>query len=112
MQDTGLKIRSFISENFLFGRADEALADDDSLIEQGVIDSTGVLLLVAFLEKECGVHVEDEDIVPENLDTISRLAAFVSRKRPLEGNANAPISSNSSRVACDHVAANLLAGVG
>lgn len=111
MQDTGLKIRTFISENFLFGRADGNLADDDSLIEQGIIDSTGVLVLVAFLETEYGVRVADEDIVPDNLDTINRLTAFVLRKGQARDEGNAPIHANSTRLTCDSARADLLAGV-
>jgi acyl carrier protein len=57
------------------------LGDGDSLIDAGLIDSTGVLELVGFLEQEFGIDVADEDLVPENLDSIARLAAFIDRKR-------------------------------
>jgi acyl carrier protein len=67
-------------DNYLFGREDENLCDEDSLIENGVIDSTGVLQLVSFVEDNFGVHVEDDDIVPDNLDSLSKLTLFVSRK--------------------------------
>jgi acyl carrier protein len=80
MDEIRLKLRAFITDNFLFGRVDETLSDEDSLIENGIIDSTGVLQLVSFLEDDCGVHVDDDEIVPDNLDSLSRLTAFASRK--------------------------------
>jgi acyl carrier protein len=80
MEEIRLKLRAFITDNFLFGRSDERLSDEDSLIENGVIDSTGVLQLVSFLERDCGVHVEDDEIVPDNLDSLSKLTAFICRK--------------------------------
>lgn len=81
MDEVQETLRLFITENFLFGRDNEELADSDSLIEKGVIDSTGVLMLVSFLEKDMGVRVEDDEIIPDNLDTIDQLTAFVARKR-------------------------------
>jgi acyl carrier protein len=75
-----LELRQFIVDNFLFGRADEALAGNDSLLERGIIDSTGVLELVGFLEQKYGITIQDEELVPENLDSIDRLVRFVSRK--------------------------------
>lgn len=83
MEDILTKVRAFIVDNFLFGRDDEALSNEDSLIESGVIDSTGVLMLVSFLEQSLGVHVEDDEIVPDNLDSIDRLARFAARKLAL-----------------------------
>jgi len=55
-------IRRFIFENFLFGEPDDSLGDKDSFLEKGVIDSTGILELVAFLEERFGVKIEDEDL--------------------------------------------------
>jgi acyl carrier protein len=74
-------IRAFIVDAFLFGDETGAPDADASLIENGVIDSTGVLELVAFLEQTYGLQVGDADIVPENLDSIARIAAFVAGKR-------------------------------
>lgn len=74
------KLREFIIENFLFGDTDYALADDASLIENDVIDSTGVLELVAFLEEGFGVKMADADIVPANLDTITRITDYLLSK--------------------------------
>lgn len=74
------RVRAFIVENFLFGDASQAPADDESLIENDVIDSTGVLELVAFIEESFGLTMADGDIVPANLDTLERIAAFVSAR--------------------------------
>jgi acyl carrier protein len=72
-------IRNFIFENFILDVEDN-LKDDDSLLEKGVIDSTGVLELVAFIEEKYGFTVEDEELVPENLDSIRNIAEFILRK--------------------------------
>ncbi len=73
-------IREFIVSNFLLGGGAPP-ADHASLLDEGIIDSTGVLELVEFLERRFGVRVEDREMVPENLDGITRIAAFVTRKR-------------------------------
>ena len=74
-------VRAFVVENFLFGDATQAPADDASLIENDVIDSTGVLELVAFIEERFGLTMDDADIVPANLDSLDRIAAFVNSKQ-------------------------------
>lgn len=80
MTDTTSRIRAFIVENFLFGD-DGALVDDQaSLIDADLVNSTGILELVSFLEAEFGLSIADPEIVPENLDSVARLAAFVERK--------------------------------
>lgn len=75
------KIRDFITKNFLFDSTDSGLNDSDSFLDKGIIDSTGMLELVAFLEESFGVKVADEELVPENLDSVDRLAEFISRKK-------------------------------
>ena len=75
-------LRAFIAENFLF-RADADISDDQSLLESGVIDSTGVLELIAFLEATYGISIADEEIVPENLDSIDSMACYLARKLPV-----------------------------
>ena len=77
-------LRSFIRENFLFGEKD-AFADDDSLLGLGIIDSTGVLELVTFLENEYRIAVADEELVPDNLDSIANLTRFITAKRVCSG---------------------------
>ena len=74
------KVRAFIESNFYVPEG-QALADDASLLDGGVIDSTGVLELVGFLQDELGVEVADDEMVPENLDSIAKIEAFVLRKQ-------------------------------
>ena len=73
-------VRGFVTDNFLFGRKNVSLDGDDSLLEQGLIDSTGVLELVSFIENKFEIKVEDDDLVPDNLDSINRLIAFIEAK--------------------------------
>jgi acyl carrier protein len=73
------KIRAFVVENFLFGN-DEGLKDDSSFLDEGIIDSTGILELVSFLEEAFSISVDDEDLVPENLDSINNVTGYLERK--------------------------------
>jgi acyl carrier protein len=77
--DTVQPVRRFVVENFLFGR-DEGLNEDESFMESGIVDSTGVLQLVAFLETTYEIKVDDEELVPENLDSIRSISAFLRSK--------------------------------
>jgi acyl carrier protein len=74
------EIRRFIGENFLYREDVEALSDEASLLEAGVIDSTGVLELIGFLETRFGIEVADEEMLPQNLDSIRAISAYVQRK--------------------------------
>lgn len=80
MQTTDIEreIRNFLVNNYLFGRA-EALRDDESLLDN-VIDSTGVLELVVFLQDSFDITVEDEEVVPDNLESVRNVVAYVERK--------------------------------
>lgn len=75
------QLRSFILNNYLFTDDESFLDDDDSFLEKGIIDSTGIMEVILFLEQEFGIRVEDEEMVPENLDSVSRIVAFVRRKK-------------------------------
>jgi acyl carrier protein len=81
MQVTEKEIRNFIVQNFLFGRDDGSLKSDTSFLDSGIIDSTGVMELVMYVEKNCGLKVEDQELDPANLDSINRLAKFIERKQ-------------------------------
>jgi len=70
-------IRGYILENFLFTGDNGRLQDDASFLEEGIVDSTGVLELVMFVEETFGIAVEDEEIVPENFDSVAQLAHYV-----------------------------------
>jgi acyl carrier protein len=74
------KVKSFITTNF-YVPDPAALGDDDSLLDKGVVDSTGVLEIIGFLEQEFGLSVDDAEILPENLDSIGRIAAFIGKKK-------------------------------
>lgn len=74
------KIRAFIFSNFLFDADQGALENDASFMEQGIIDSTGVLELVEWLEETFSIKVEDDELIPGNLDSVNRLGQFIARK--------------------------------
>jgi acyl carrier protein len=78
--DIGLAVRRFISENFLFRDDGDAITHDQSLLDAGIIDSTGVLELVSFLEATFAIDVHDDEILPENLDSIRAITDYVSSK--------------------------------
>jgi acyl carrier protein len=86
MTDTiAQEIKDFVVANFLYGQEDHKLASDQSFLENGIIDSTGVLELVAFLEQRFGISVADRELLPENLDSIQNASAFVARKLAAPG---------------------------
>lgn len=73
-------VRDFVVDYFLFGDGD-ALQDDTSFLDEGIIDSTGILELVAFLEETCTIVVKDEELIPENLDSIANIMQFLEKKQ-------------------------------
>lgn len=78
--DLANTIRAFVIDNFLFGDEGD-LKNEISLLDAGIIDSTGILELVAFLEEQFGFRIEDDEMIPENLDSIDNISAFVIRKQ-------------------------------
>ncbi len=81
MLDTRAEIRNFIIDNFMMGMNPDELSDSDSLLDKGIIDSTGVLELVGFLEENYKFRVEDEELVPENLDSVNNLIKYIEKKK-------------------------------
>lgn len=79
------EIRAFIVENFLFGDESQVPADETSLIETDLVDSTGILEMVLFLEERFAISVADAEIVPDNFDSVARLVTFVNGKRATAG---------------------------
>ena len=75
------QLRDFIVDAFLFGEGGDSFGDDDSLLERGILDSTGVLELVAYLNERFQIKVSDDELVPENFDSVNRLGAFVQKKQ-------------------------------
>ena len=74
------QVRQYIAENFLFSDDGYPLSDDASFLQEGIVDSTGVLELIIFVEEQFKVSVEDAEVVPENFDSISQLAGYIRRK--------------------------------
>jgi len=74
------KIRAFIEETFILTDEKVELAEDQSLMDLGIIDSTGVFALIDFIEDIFGISIADDEVLPENLDSISRITAFIKRK--------------------------------
>jgi acyl carrier protein len=83
MEPLTAELRKFITDNFLFGDVSGAFAfsDDDSFQERGIVDSTGVLELVCHLQERYAIAIDDDELVPDNLDSLAKVARFVEQKR-------------------------------
>lgn len=81
MPDTTERVREYLLTNFLFGQADRMPEGEDSLVDSGVVDSTGILELIEFLEETFSIAIADSETVPENLDSIGGIERFVRGKR-------------------------------
>lgn len=81
MENIKAQVRKYIEDNFLLGAGIRVPDDDDSLIDHHVLDSTGFLELVAHLEDTYAIKIADQEMIPENLETLNRVAAFIARKR-------------------------------
>lgn len=80
MQNIQQELRQFVIDNFLFGQGNGNLRNNDSFLDKGIIDSTGVLELVVFLEEKYHIKIEDRELAPDNLDSINNLLRFVETK--------------------------------
>lgn len=74
------KIKDFIVAEYLFDDPDADFDDDESLLDSGIIDSTGVIELISFIEEEFDIEVKDEEMIPDNLDSLNKLASYIERK--------------------------------
>ncbi len=74
------QIRDYILENFLFTKDAAALGTDESFLAKGIIDSTGMLEVIYFVEDKFGIRIEDAEMIPENLDSVRNIVRFVERK--------------------------------
>lgn len=83
MEDITAAIRTYIAQNILFSGETYPYSDDASLLDEGIVDSMNVLELVNFVEDQFGIKVSDHEIVPDNFDSVRRLATFIERKRPV-----------------------------
>lgn len=75
------KVRDYILENFLFSDDKSLIAYDDSFLEKGILDSTGILEVIHYLEDEFGIQIEDDEMIPENLDSVNNIKTFLSKKK-------------------------------
>lgn len=81
MDNVKKQLRDYIVENFLFGDTDTKFEDSDSFMELGILDSTGILEVISYLEENFSIKVEDDELLPENLDSIDNIANFISSKK-------------------------------
>ena len=79
VSDVADRVRGFLVDSFLLGD-DDGFANDESLLDSGIVDSTGVMEVVTFLEESFGISIDDEELIADNLDSVDRLAGFVHRK--------------------------------
>jgi acyl carrier protein len=77
-------LRQFVIETFLFGKDDGRLSVGDSFLEKGLVDSMGIMTLVSYVEEKYGIKVEDSELVPENWDSVDRIARYVASKEAVE----------------------------
>jgi acyl carrier protein len=75
------EVKKFIAKNFLFSDDADAVREDQSLMSSGTLDSTGILELIMFVEERFGLKVADEEMLPENFDSVNAIASFIARKR-------------------------------
>jgi len=78
---TEAKVREYILDNFLFTDDQNALSSEDSFMNKGIVDSTGMLEIIYFIEDEFEMSVDDEEMVPENLDSVNNIVGFLNRKK-------------------------------
>jgi len=75
------KIREYVLENYLFTDDDSALNSADSFMESGILDSTGILEIIYFIEDEFGIKIGDDEMIPENLDSVNNIVVFIDKKK-------------------------------
>ena len=90
-------LKRFIGENFMFDDEADSLPEDASFLEAGIIDSTGVLELVAHVESRYGIAIADHELIPSNFDSIGALARFIQRKRGSDGGSHGGINDRLAR---------------
>ena len=81
MQQIEQEVRQFVIENFVFESDNRSFSNDDSFFDTGLLDSMGVLTLVEFVKEKYGISIEDDELLPENWDSVNRIAAFVQARR-------------------------------
>jgi len=79
--DVEMIVKDFIEKHFLYRKDEKNISSDESLLNSGLIDSTGIFELISFLEKEFNIEVRDEEVVPDNFETINNIVQLVNLKR-------------------------------
>ncbi len=74
------KVKTFVKDNFISSSGLTTINEDDSFLKRGIIDSTGVLELVSFIEETFDIKIEDEELIPDNLDSLNKITAYVMGK--------------------------------
>jgi len=77
------EVNDFIVENFLFGDLTHKIGDNDSFMDNGIINSTGILELIDFIEETYKIHVEDNELIPENLDSLNNISSYINSKQKI-----------------------------
>ena len=80
MEQIEQELRQFVIDNFLFGEGEEKFSNDDSFLDTGIVDSMGILQLVSFVQEKYAIRVADDELMPDNWDSVRRVAGFVQRK--------------------------------
>lgn len=80
------RIRKFIFENYMFGGSEADLDNDDSFLEKGIVDSTGILELIMFVEEEYSIEVADDEVIPDNFDSVNKLCLYITKKKANRSN--------------------------
>jgi acyl carrier protein len=78
--DIATVIRKYVLENYLFTDNEDELRNDDSFLDKGILDSTGILEIITLIEESFGIKVEDAEMIPENLDSVNNIVAYVTKK--------------------------------
>jgi len=74
-------IRKYVLENYLFTDNEDELKNDDSFLEKGILDSTGILEIITLIEEQFGIKVDDAEMIPENLDSVNNIVSYVNKKK-------------------------------
>ena len=80
-KETQEQVRNFVIENLLLGEEEENFTNGQSFLDSGLIDSTGILEIIAFLEDEYDITIKDDEMIPENLDSVERIVAFLEKRK-------------------------------
>lgn len=80
-KETQDQVRNFVIENLLLGEEEENFTNGQSFLDSGLIDSTGILEIIAFLEDEYDITIKDDEMIPENLDSVERIVAFLEKRK-------------------------------